>query len=230
MAWGRSPAGESSADDLIAKAAICSSLVVLPFRRFGDVQCVALCAALRGNQTLTELKASGHKLEASGLHAVGELLGSGECGLSRLAIGDASLGGRGVKSLYSGLVAKDGADVCPLLALDVSFKGLGERKDDAEALAEFLSRCGRLTELDLSRNPLGPSGWRTLFTTFGLVGGALLGTLDLSETMADDAALEELALLGNRLGALQSLSLARNPDLGGLLDTDGSTPPHPLGG
>ena len=230
MAWGRPPSGSSPAADLIAKAATNASLVVLPFRSFGDAECVALCAALRGNQTLTELKASGHKLQASGLHAVGELLGSGECGLCRLAIGDSSLGGRGVRSLCAGLLAKDSSAVCKLHALDLSFKGLGKCNDDAEALAELLVRCYQLRELDLSRNPLGPSGWRALFTMPGL-GGTLgkLGAVDLSDTMANDAALGELARLGCELPVLQSLSLARNPDLGGLPRTEGSARAHPLG-
>ena len=104
MAWGKPSADGNPAAELISKARSYPSLHILPFRAFGDAECVALFAALRGNRTLTELRASGHALGVVSLQALGALLASGdECAIRHLAIGNASLGGAGVSLLCDAL-------------------------------------------------------------------------------------------------------------------------------
>ena len=100
------------AADLIAKLPSSTSLIILPFRTFGDAEAVALCKALAGNTTLTELKASGHALGTEGLSAVGALLGSGRCPLRHLAIGNSTLHAEGLHTLQVALVGAGGGGGC----------------------------------------------------------------------------------------------------------------------
>ena len=211
MAWGKS----TGATELIAKAATSETLVVLPFRAFGDAECDALCRGLEGNCTLTELKASGHTLGHVGLGAVGSLLGSGRCALRRLAIGNSSLGGAGIRAMVVGLGKAD----CSLHALDLGLKGLGINEGDEEALASLLVRCTDLRELQVGRNPLGTRGLQYLAS--GCLARPLGGTLlhlELDETTIDGVALGALADTAVEHGALVSvrtLDLSRNPAIGG---------------
>jgi len=211
MAWGKS----TGATELIAKAATSKTLVVLPFRAFGDAECAALCRGLEGNCTLTELKASGHALGHVGLGAVGSLLGSGRSALRRLAIGNSSLGGAGIRAMVAGLGKAD----CPLHALDLGLKGLGINEGDEEELASLLMRCTDLRELQIGRNPLGTRGLQCLASgcLARPLGGSLLH-LELDETTIDGVVLGALADAAVERGALLSvrtLDLSRNPAIGG---------------
>ena len=99
MAWGATP--QQGADELLAKAATQRSLCVMPFRRFGADECVALCAGLPST-SLVELLASGHAIGEVGAAAVGQLLAQPSA-LRRLAIGDVSFGDAGAEALLLGL-------------------------------------------------------------------------------------------------------------------------------
>ena len=210
MAWGCAASGPP-AQDLIAKCVSSTSLVILPFRKFGDDECIALCAALHGNQILTELSASGHKVGDAGLRALGRLLGNECCVLQRLAIGDASLGGTGLRSICDGI----GVDKkCQLHHLDLGFKGIGEHKGDDPELMRLVCCCPELQNLELGRNPLGSKG------VLALVGDGIwsanLDRLGLSECELDDEALDAMAhaAVNGGLPALRSLELAKNRGIG----------------
>ena len=99
MAWGATP--QQGADELLAKAATQRSLCIMPFRRFGADECVALCAGLPST-SLVELLASGHAIGEVGAAAVGQLLAQPSA-LRRLAIGDVSFGDAGAEALLLGL-------------------------------------------------------------------------------------------------------------------------------
>ena len=207
MAWGK-PASGPPAADLIQKAATGQqSLIILPFRSFGDSECAALCQALRGNQTLTELRASGHTLGATGLHAIGNLLASSDCALRQLAIGDAALGGAGVGQLADAL----GDGTCKLHTIDLGLKGLGA--EDADELGRFLRCCVRLHALELGRNVLGVPGARAL-SAAGVLSDSL-EVLGLSACGLDGAA---LAAIGGGGGAfsrvLRTLDISKNEAVG----------------
>ena len=100
MAWGATPQ-QGAADELLAKAATQRSLCIMPFRRFGADECVALCAGLPST-SLVELLASGHAIGEVGAAAVGQLLAQPSA-LRRLAIGDVSFGDAGAEALLLGL-------------------------------------------------------------------------------------------------------------------------------
>jgi hypothetical protein len=216
MAWGKPSADGNPAAELISKARTTPSLHILPFRAFGDAECVALFAALRGNRTLTELRASGHALGVVSLQALGALLASGdECAIRHLAIGNASLGGAGVSLLCDAL----GDSHIALHTLDLGLKGLGA--PDADALGRLLRHCPQLRHLELGRNPLGVLGARVLATQgvlslelefLGLCDCALDGTaLDALTTAATTAT---TAAGGGILRALRTLHVASNPSIG----------------
>jgi len=212
MAWGTA---EPGADALISKArGGAPSLIVLPFRRFGDDECVELCAALADNVTLLELKCSGHALGAAGAEAVGRVLGSPSCAIRRLALGDSTFGGRGVSALLDGL----GGAECRLLALDLGLKGLVA--EDASHLAALLCLCPDLHELELGRNELmGVAAHDALAPAAPAAPPPLraLCSLDLSETGLSDGALAALVEGIEERGALPALTtlrLSRNPELG----------------
>jgi len=216
MAWGKPSADGNPAAELISKARTTPSLHILPFRAFGDAECVALFAALRGNRTLTELRASGHALGVVSLQALGALLASGdECAIRHLAIGNASLGGAGVSLLCDAL----GDSHIALHTLDLGLKGLGA--PDADALGRLLRHCPQLRHLELGRNPLGVPGARVLATPgvlslelefLGLCDCALDGTaLDALTTAATTAT---TAAGGGFLRALRTLHVASNPSIG----------------
>ena len=216
MAWGKPSADGNPAAELISKARSYPSLHILPFRAFGDAECVALFAALRGNRTLTELRASGHALGVVSLQALGALLASGdECAIRHLAIGNASLGGAGVSLLCDAL----GDSRIALHTLDLGLKGLGA--PDADALGRLLRHCPQLRHLELGRNPLGMPGARVLATPGVL--GLELEFLGLCDCALDGTALEALttaattattAAGGGFLRALRTLHVASNPSIG----------------
>ena len=222
MAWGKStPADpEATARDLLAKAASTGTLVVLPFRKFGDAECVALCAQLAACD-LNELQASGHAIGEVGAQALGGWLGDERCALRRIAIGDASFGAAGLRALATGM--RGGR--CPLHSLDLSLKGL-KGSQSGDALAALLASCTALRELSLARNPsLGSDGLAPLAMTGVLASplGTTLLSLDLSDAGLDDTALGLLADAASSpidrgaLQALQTLKLSHNP----LIGTDG---------
>jgi hypothetical protein len=97
MAWGVATPQQGAADELLAKATTQRSLCIMPFRRFGADECVALCAGLPGTGVV-ELLASGHAV------AIGQLLAQPSA-LRRLAVGDASFGDAGAEALLLGLGA-----------------------------------------------------------------------------------------------------------------------------
>ncbi len=110
MAWGvatpqqgAATPQQGAADELLAKAATQRSLCIMPFRRFGAEECVALCAGLPGTGVV-ELLASGHAIGEAGAAAVGQLLAQSSA-LRRLAVGDASFGDAGAEALLLGLGA-----------------------------------------------------------------------------------------------------------------------------
>ena len=110
MAWGvatpqqgAATPQQGAADELLAKAATQRSLCIMPFRRFGADECVALCAGLPGTGVV-ELLASGHAIGEAGAAAVGRLLAQPSA-LRRLAVGDASFGDAGAEALLLGLGA-----------------------------------------------------------------------------------------------------------------------------
>ena len=100
MAWGAT-SPQQGADELLAKAATQRSLCIMPFRRFGADECVALCAGLPSTG-LVELLASGHAIGEVGAAAVGRLLAQPSA-LRHLAIGDVSFGDAGAEALLLGL-------------------------------------------------------------------------------------------------------------------------------
>jgi hypothetical protein len=100
MAWGATP---QQGDELLARAATQESLCIMPFRRFGADECVALCAGLPST-SLVELLASGHAIGEVGAAAVGQLLAQPSA-LRRLAIGDVCFGDAGAEALLLGLGA-----------------------------------------------------------------------------------------------------------------------------
>ena len=103
MAWGIATPQQGAADELLAKAVTQRSLCIMPFRRFGADECVALCAGLPGTGVV-ELLASGHAIGEAGAAAVGQLLAQPSA-LRRLAVGDASFGDAGAEALLLGLGA-----------------------------------------------------------------------------------------------------------------------------
>ena len=129
MAWGALPSAASPADvasELISKAKASGTIVVLPMRKFGSAELVALCEALDGNASVTELKASGKATGTDGARALGTLLASGCCGLRHLAVGDADFGVTGgLQALAQAFLDAEGGHPCPLHSLDLGFKGLG---------------------------------------------------------------------------------------------------------
>ena len=176
MAWGAAP--QQGADDLIVKAQHSGgSLCIMPFRRLGAEECVALCGALPGTKVV-ELLASGHAIGEVGAEAVGRLLAQHPA-LLRLAIGDASFGDAGAEALLLGL----GEAPCRLEALQLDLKGLGA--PGARTVGALLCRAAALRELTLARNPLRCCGVEALGE--GLRAAAALETLDLSEAQLDAA-------------------------------------------
>jgi hypothetical protein len=103
MAWGVATPQQGAADELLAKATTQRSLCIMPFRRFGADECVALCAGLPGTGVV-ELLASGHAIGEAGAVAIGQLLAQPSA-LRRLAVGDASFGDAGAEALLLGLGA-----------------------------------------------------------------------------------------------------------------------------
>ena len=103
MAWGVATPQQGAADELLAKATTQRSLCIMPFRRFGADECVALCAGLPGTGVV-ELLASGHAIGEAGAVAIGQLLAQ-RSALRRLAVGDASFGDAGAEALLLGLGA-----------------------------------------------------------------------------------------------------------------------------
>lgn len=204
MAWGAAPG--QGVDDLLTKAQRSGgSLCVMPFRRFGAEECVALCAGLPSTGVV-ELLASGHAIGEAGAAAVGRLLAQ-HSALRRLAIGDASFGDVGAEALLLGL----GAAPCQLEALQLDFKGLGE--PGARAVGALLCRAATLRELTLARNPLRHLGVEALGE--GLCAATALETLDLSESLLDAGGVEALgrAASAGGLQALRALLLSRNTAL-----------------
>jgi hypothetical protein len=72
-------------------------------RPFSEPDVILLCAALNENVILTEFVASGRALTARGLQAVAEML-TQNSSITRLAVGDATLGDSGLAVLVPGLV------------------------------------------------------------------------------------------------------------------------------
>ena len=193
MAWGAAP--QEGVDDLLVKAQrIGGSLCIMPFRRFGAAECVALCAGLPSTGVV-ELLASGHAIGEAGAAAVGRLLAQHHA-LRRLAIGDASFGDCGAEALLLGM----GEAPCGLEALQLDFKGLGE--PGARAVGALLCRAATLRELTLARNPLRDCGLDALGE--GLRAAAALETLDLSETQVEASGVDALGRTA-RAGGLQAL-------------------------
>jgi hypothetical protein len=216
MAWGKAASAkpEETASQLLAKASSTGSLVVMPFRKFGDAEVVALTSLLIANATITELKASGHPLGTEGAAALGKLISSERCALRRLAVGDANFGGAGLRALLSGLDESSSGSQCHLQALDLGLKGL--QSADVDAL---LHRCIALRECLLGRNPLGAMGVAALIASgcFALPLGSTLIFLDLSEAGIDGATVGALATAveqDSALCALQTLHLSSNPAIG----------------
>ena len=215
MVWGTAASTSTpatTATELISKASTTHSIVVLPFRKFGDPELIALCEKLAAAPSITEIQASGKKLGADGANALGALLGSGKCALRKLAAGDsafAECGGLG--GLLHGLTTA--ANPCPLQTLDLGLKGFDGARDGA-TLQALLSCCDSLRELDLSRNPKLGAGVSSVAASGCLLHG--LTRLDLSETGLDGAALFDLGHhAAGRTLPLATLYLSRNPSLGG---------------
>lgn len=223
MAWGK-PDGTTpaaAASELVSKASATGSVVVMPFRKFGDVECAALCELLATNATVTELKASGHKLGVDGALAVGKMLGNPKCGLRHLAVGHSEFGSEGLQALVDGLNHAG----CPLETLDLGFKGLCA--SDGDLLCTLLTGCSSLRTCVLCRNvQLGAAGVGALFespTGVRPAFGSSLTTLDLSETGIDAAT---LSLIGRAAATdvigLRSLDLSQNPGVGGSSECSGA--------
>ena len=216
MAWGSAASSPSqTASELLAKAQATGSIVVLPFRTFGDDEMIALCNLLATNASVSELKASGKAISENGAVALGRLLASGSCSLRNLAVGDTTFASTGCLRAIRHALEAAGASSCPLHVLDLGFKDLVG--DDAVDLGAVLSHCPSLVELELARNPaFGASGIRALQAS--LASAACLTTLVLSETGLDGDALAALADAASSqpgaLCAIRTLKLSSNPEVG----------------
>ena len=144
-AWG------TSCDSLLTRLEQCDptlkELVVLPTKSFGDAEVMRLVKVLesRSNPFWTNLSASGHAVSNEVLFLLGQAIGR-QTVMTSLAIGNKDMGDDGVVALCDGLAA---GGTSPLLAIDLSYKGL--RRRGLMSIFETLG-ASNLQRLDLSRN------------------------------------------------------------------------------
>lgn len=192
MAWG----ARRGVDDLVARVRAgdpgLTSLTVLRGRAFGDAECGALAAALRGNAALTELTAFGHHV---GPGALAELAAAvPHSALTTLSVGDGGLGDAGAAALAPAAPA--------LAALDLEARGVGA--EGARALADALVAAGdgsALRALQLARNPLGDGGAAALCAA----GGAALASLTDLDVSSCGVGGDGAAHIGRALRAAPAL-------------------------
>ena len=149
MVWGD---GGTNLDvaELLRKAKQTGSLCIMPFRKFGSVECIQLCTLLCAEPgVITELLASGHAIGGAGARAVASALAKPGCSITKLCIGDSQFGTEGVAAIESGKTR-----LCSLEEWDLEYKGLCP--DAARSLGALIGRNAlpALQVLKLARNPL----------------------------------------------------------------------------
>jgi hypothetical protein len=172
MAWGARPASQPI-DDLVARLAAddpaLPALALLPARRFGEADALALAAAMATNTNCIALHLDGRAVSPAGAAALAAALGKRPLGarLDTLALGDAAFGGgAGLVALAEGLAAaaRERSPGSPPLVGTLDLEGTGVGPGGAAALAQAASATTTTTprpfaSLGLARNPgLGDAG------------------------------------------------------------------------
>ena len=156
----------------------------LSYNRFGDHGCARLVELLCGSQALEKLRLSGNQLGPTAAKALGRLLSAEK---SRLRCLDLS------ENFLAGVESPEGSGPSAVEG------GKGQELAGLKALGDGLRECGRVNEIDLSRNSLGAAAAAALAP--GLVA---VRRLNLAHNLLGDAGVEALAphLKGCRLRVL----------------------------
>ena len=184
MAWGASKKGIADVLDKLERDDAANDVVyIMRTRKITAAEGTRLGKVLARNTTLTELYASGHRLDASAANAIADALKTNRT-LRKLCVGDYSFGDSGVSALAEGLATNQG-----LLVLDLEYKSVGvggaialsnmmrletnvlqelllsRNALNDEAVIKLSDGVQRLRVLDLSENAFGASGAAALVTT-----------------------------------------------------------------
>jgi Leucine-rich repeat (LRR) protein len=167
-AWGTSSNKKSSCDDLLVRLErndpLLTDVTILSTKAFGDEELNRLSAILETATEVLHLQsfgASGHAVSASALCRFGAALAwasrAGFSKLSTLALGDTSMGDKGISAFVGGVLSFEDDDEnessrqCTSLEhLDFSYKGM--TIEGFFALTSLCEACPNVNILNLSRN------------------------------------------------------------------------------